>query len=164
MTTAWGMIFTWEKGNIHEKENNVTSCFCAYDDGRSDSGFPVYYLCGKDSARKRKYRRAIMGITISLGITSSLKKKMTDAEFQAVYNEALKSVQTLVGLSPEEQMKGIYSALRTMADNGTVSYRRRFHIIMTFTAISFTMRRSAQALREPSVCAPKTVPYAHPVF
>lgn len=53
---------------------------------------------------------------------SSLKKKMTDAEFQAAYNEALKIVQPLVGLSPEEQAKGIYSALRAMADNGTVSY------------------------------------------
>ncbi len=52
----------------------------------------------------------------------SLKKKMTDAEFQAAYNEALKIVQPLVGLSPEEQAKGIYSALRAMADNGTVSY------------------------------------------
>lgn len=53
---------------------------------------------------------------------SSLKKKMTDTEFQAAYNEALKIVQPLVGLSSEEQAKGIYSALRAMADNGTVSY------------------------------------------
>lgn len=53
---------------------------------------------------------------------SSLKKKMTDAEFQAAYNEALKIVQPLVGLSQEEQAKGIFAALRAMADNGTVSY------------------------------------------
>lgn len=53
---------------------------------------------------------------------SSLKKKMTDAEFQTAYDEALKIVQPLVGLSQEEQAKGIYSALRAMADNGTVSY------------------------------------------
>lgn len=53
---------------------------------------------------------------------SSLKKKMTDTEFQAAYNEALKIVQPLVGLSKEEQAKGIFNALRTMADNGTVSY------------------------------------------
>lgn len=53
---------------------------------------------------------------------NSLKKKMTDAEFQTAYNEALKIVQPLVGLSQEEQAKGIYSALRAMADNGTVSY------------------------------------------
>lgn len=52
----------------------------------------------------------------------SLKKKMTDTEFQAAYNEALKIVQPLIGLSPEEQAKGIYSALRAMADNGIVSY------------------------------------------
>lgn len=52
----------------------------------------------------------------------SLKKKMTDEEFQAAYNEALKIVQPLVGLSREEQAKGIFSALRAMADNGTVSY------------------------------------------
>lgn len=53
---------------------------------------------------------------------SSLKKKMTDAEFQTAYDEALKIVQPLIGLSQEEQAKGIYSALRAMADNGTVSY------------------------------------------
>lgn len=53
---------------------------------------------------------------------SSLKKKMTDAEFQAAYDEALKIVQPLVGLSKEEQAKGIFTALRAMADNGTVSY------------------------------------------
>lgn len=32
---------------------------------------------------------------------TSLKKKMTDAEFQTAYNEALKIVQPLVGLSRE---------------------------------------------------------------
>lgn len=53
---------------------------------------------------------------------SSLKKKMTDEEFQTAYNEALKIVQPLVGLSGEEQAKGIFNALRTMVDNGTVSY------------------------------------------
>lgn len=53
---------------------------------------------------------------------ASLKKKMTDEEFQAAYNEALKIVQPLVGLSKEEQAKGIFTALRAMADNGTVSY------------------------------------------
>lgn len=53
---------------------------------------------------------------------NSLKKKMTDAEFQAAYNEALKIVRPLVGLSREEQAKDIYSTLRAMADNGTVSY------------------------------------------
>lgn len=53
---------------------------------------------------------------------SSLKKKMTDAEFQAAYDEALKIVQPLVGLGKEEQAKGIFTALRAMADNGTVSY------------------------------------------
>lgn len=52
----------------------------------------------------------------------SLKKKMSDEEFQAAYNEALKIVQPLVGLSREEQAKGIFKALRAMADNGTVSY------------------------------------------
>lgn len=53
---------------------------------------------------------------------SSLKKKMTDEEFQAAYNEALKIVQPLTGLSKEEQAKGIFNALRSMVDNGTVSY------------------------------------------
>lgn len=53
---------------------------------------------------------------------SSLKKKMSDAEFQAAYNEALKIVQPLAELSKEEQAKGIFNALRAMTDNGTVSY------------------------------------------
>lgn len=56
---------------------------------------------------------------------NSLKKKMTDAEFQAAYNEALKIVQPLVGLSREEQAKGIFTALRAMADNGTVTYSEK---------------------------------------
>lgn len=58
----------------------------------------------------------------SLANYGSLKKKMTDEEFQAAYDEALKIVQPLVGLSREDQAKGIFNALRAMADNGTVSY------------------------------------------
>lgn len=53
---------------------------------------------------------------------SSLKKKMTDEEFQAAYNAALSIVEPLVGLSREEQVKGIFASLRAMADNGTVTY------------------------------------------
>ena len=53
---------------------------------------------------------------------NSLKKKMTNAEFQAAYNAALNIVQPLVGLSQEEQAKAIFTTLRAMADNGTVTY------------------------------------------
>ena len=53
---------------------------------------------------------------------SGLKKKMSDAEFQMAYNEALKIVQPLVGLSKEEQAKGITTALRNMVDSGQVAY------------------------------------------
>ena len=53
---------------------------------------------------------------------TSLKKKMTDTEFQMAYNEALKIVQPLVGLSKDEQAVGITIALRDMVDNGLVSY------------------------------------------
>lgn len=53
---------------------------------------------------------------------TSLKKKMTDAEFQTAYNEALKIVQPLVGLSREEQAMGIMTALRNMVDSGQVAY------------------------------------------
>lgn len=52
----------------------------------------------------------------------SLKKKMTDAEFQAAYNEALKIVEPLVGFSREEQATTIMLVLRGMVDSGQVSY------------------------------------------
>lgn len=53
---------------------------------------------------------------------TSLKKKMTDVEFQTAYNEALKIVQPLAGLSREEQAVGIMTALRGMVDSGQVAY------------------------------------------
>jgi len=53
---------------------------------------------------------------------TSLKKKMTDVEFQMAYNEALKIVQPLVGLNKEEQAVGIVLTLRNMVDSGQVSY------------------------------------------
>lgn len=53
---------------------------------------------------------------------TSLKKKMTDAEFQMAYNEALKIVQPLIGISKEEQAVGITLALRSMVDSGQVAY------------------------------------------
>lgn len=53
---------------------------------------------------------------------TSLKKKMTDTEFQAAYNEALKIVQPLVGLSKEDQAMGVAVALRNMVDTGLVGY------------------------------------------
>ena len=52
----------------------------------------------------------------------SLKKNCTDAEFQAAYDEALKVVAPLADLSLEEQLYGIATALRAMADSGQVSY------------------------------------------
>ncbi|HBV83314.1 MAG TPA: hypothetical protein DEB74_11110, partial [Lachnospiraceae bacterium] len=57
---------------------------------------------------------------------TSLKKKMTDAEFQTAYNEALKIVQPLDGLSREEQAIGIMTALRNMVDNGQVAYSTNY--------------------------------------
>ncbi len=53
---------------------------------------------------------------------SSLKKKCTDQEFQAAYDAAAKIVLPLVGLSREEQLEGIASALRNMFDSGQVTY------------------------------------------
>lgn len=47
----------------------------------------------------------------------SLKKKMTDEEFQAAYNEALKIVQPLVGLDRETQFNSITSTLRARFDS-----------------------------------------------
>lgn len=47
----------------------------------------------------------------------SLKKKMTDEEFQAAYDEALKIVQPLVGLDRETQFNSITSTLRARFDS-----------------------------------------------
>lgn len=52
----------------------------------------------------------------------SLKKKMTDEEFTAAYNEALKIVAPLVGLGKEDQAMGIATSLRNMVDSGLMTY------------------------------------------
>lgn len=49
---------------------------------------------------------------------SSLRKKTSDAEFQAAYDAALKVVTPLARLSREEQLYGIATALRQMFDSG----------------------------------------------
>lgn len=48
----------------------------------------------------------------------SLKKKMTDEEFQAAYDEALKIVQPLAGKDAETQFTSITSTLRARFDSG----------------------------------------------
>lgn len=58
----------------------------------------------------------------SLANRASLKKKCTDAEFQAAYDAAAQIVTPLVGLSMEDQLSGIASALRSMFDSGQVTY------------------------------------------
>ncbi len=58
----------------------------------------------------------------SLANKNSLKKKCTDAEFQAAYDAAVQIVTPLIDLSKEEQLTGIASALRSMADSGQVVY------------------------------------------
>ena len=51
---------------------------------------------------------------------SSLKKKMTDVEFQQAYNVALQIVTPLADKSRGEQLAGIATALRNIFDNGLV--------------------------------------------
>ena len=58
----------------------------------------------------------------SLANYGSIKKRMTDEQFQQAYNVALQIVTPLAGKSREEQMKGIASALRARVDNGSVNY------------------------------------------
>lgn len=58
----------------------------------------------------------------SLQNYKSLKGKMTDAEFQTAYNEALKIVQPLSGMEKNDQAYAIMTALRGMVDNGQVGY------------------------------------------
>lgn len=48
---------------------------------------------------------------------TSLKKKMSDEEFQQAYDAALKIITPLAEKSKQEQLRGIYSALRKMAEN-----------------------------------------------
>ena len=50
----------------------------------------------------------------------SIKKKMTDAEFQQAYNVALQIVTPLAGMSREDQLLGIAVALRDISENGLV--------------------------------------------
>lgn len=50
----------------------------------------------------------------------SIKKKMTNEEFQAAYDAALSIVQPLAGLSAEDQLLGIMIALRARFENGMV--------------------------------------------
>lgn len=114
-------------------ENDVWKYFYA------DNNIPWYYKQAEIDARlATNPQPSVLGNVSALAVSpapaegvvaikelsnyNSLKKKMTDAEFQAAYNEALKIVQPLVGLSREEQAKAVYSALRAMVDNGTVSY------------------------------------------
>ena len=52
----------------------------------------------------------------------SLKKKCTDIEFQAAYDVAASIVTPLLNKSREEQLKGIYSAIRSRVDSGAVRY------------------------------------------
>lgn len=58
----------------------------------------------------------------SLANKTSLKKNCSDAEFQAAYAAAAQIVTPLIGLSREEQLAGIASALRYMVDSGQVRY------------------------------------------
>ena len=58
----------------------------------------------------------------SLANKKSLKKNCSDAEFQAAYAAAAQIVTPLIGLSQEEQLAGIASALRYMVDSGQVRY------------------------------------------
>lgn len=53
---------------------------------------------------------------------TSLKKKCTNAEFQAAYNVAATIVTPLLGKTRAEQLEGIQSSLRAMFDNGQVMY------------------------------------------
>lgn len=50
----------------------------------------------------------------------SLKKKMSDAEFQQAYNAALQIVTPLAGKSREDQLIGIAVALRDISENGLI--------------------------------------------
>lgn len=51
-----------------------------------------------------------------------LQKKCTKEEFQEAYDAAAQIVIPLVGMSREEQLSGIASALRAMVDTGKVGY------------------------------------------
>ncbi|MDO5142020.1 MAG: S-layer homology domain-containing protein [Eubacteriales bacterium] len=53
---------------------------------------------------------------------AKLKKKCTEAEFQAAYDAAKEVVTPLAGLPREDQLYGIATALRQMVESGAVAY------------------------------------------
>jgi hypothetical protein len=52
----------------------------------------------------------------------SIKKKMTDAEFQQAYDVAVQMVTPLAGLSRQEQLMGVATGIRLGVDLGVVTY------------------------------------------
>lgn len=58
----------------------------------------------------------------NLANIKSLKKRCSDEEFEAAYNVAVNIVTPLIGLSREEQLMGIASAIRDLFDSGKVQY------------------------------------------
>ena len=83
-------------------------------------------------AKSRKLRRttptstmAVQTFPVSLNKLAnykSLKKKMTNAEFQQAYDVALKIVTPIADWTREEQIRGITCYLRNLFEQGEVMY------------------------------------------
>lgn len=88
---------------------------------------PAWAVKAKSSKRKAHQSQALMEQTFPVPINKlanykSLKKKMTNAEFQQAYDVALKIVTPIAGWSKEEQIKGITYYLRNLFNQGEVMY------------------------------------------
>lgn len=89
-----------------------------------------YIIYGKQEGRKTSEDSTPENVVIQTNLVSidklankkSLQKKCSKEEFQAAYDAAVQIVTPLVGLSEEQQLAGIASALRAMVDSGQVTY------------------------------------------
>lgn len=92
----------------------------------------------------------------------SLKKKMTDEEFQAAYDEALKIVQPLVGKDMETQLTSIMSTLRARFDSGMSYSTSSAHYNDAYGYLILGSASCAGSARTTGLCLNMLgIPYEH---
>ena len=92
----------------------------------------------------------------------SLKKKMTDEEFQAAYDEALKIVQPLVGQDMETQLTSIMSTLRARFDSGMSYSTSSAHYNDAYGYLILGSASCAGSARTTGLCLNMLgIPYEH---
>lgn len=99
----------------------------------------------------------------NLANRNSLKKRCTNEEFQAAYNAAIQIVTPLIGLSREEQLKGIAIAIREMFDSGQVKYSQdAAHYDDPYGYLILGVGSCAECARTTGLCLNMlNIPYEH---